>query len=363
MARTLLAALPLGALLWVGLPLPSPPSPSYLIYVAAESDDQVALVRFTPEAGFTVEKTIPVGWWDQEIEAPHGVTVDPSGAAWYLTLGHGFPFGSLVKYRTGVDTAVGVATLGLFPATVAIAPAGGMAIVVNADFHGDKVASDLSIIDLETMLEIARPETCTMPHGSRFSPDGSRHYSVCMVDDQLVELDVDRLEVARRLPLTLADAPAISAEGAHCMPTWVIPNAAGSALYVACNMGNQILEVDVAAWRIARRLAAAGRPYNLALTHDGARLLATLKGQGAVGVWDVATGQRLAVIESTRRVTHGVIVTPDDRYAFVSVEGIGGEPGTVDAIDLELLEKVASVDIGKQAGGIAFWKVADPPVE
>jgi hypothetical protein len=58
-------------------------------------------------------------------------------------------------------------------------------------------------------------------------------------------------------------------------------------------------------------------------------------------------------------VTHGVIVSPDNRYAFVSVEGIGGEPGTVDAIDLGRLEKVGSADIGKQAGGISFWKTIE----
>ena len=55
-------------------------------------------------------------------------------------------------------------------------------------------------------------------------------------------------------------------------------------------------------------------------------------------------------------MTHGVVVTPDSRYAFVSVEGIGGDPGTVDVIDLETMRQVATADVGKQAGGIAFWK-------
>ena len=49
-------------------------------------------------------------------------------------------------------------------------------------------------------------------------------------------------------------------------------------------------------------------------------------------------------------------MSTDSRYAFVSVEGIGGEPGSMDVIDLKSNKKVASVDMGKQAGGIAFWK-------
>ena len=57
------------------------------------------------------------------------------------------------------------------------------------------------------------------------------------------------------------------------------------------------------------------------------------------------------------RVTHGVVATPDGRYAIVTVEGIGGDPGTVEVIDLESGTRVASAQIGKQAGGIALWKM------
>jgi DNA-binding beta-propeller fold protein YncE len=49
---------------------------------------------------------------------------------------------------------------------------------------------------------------------------------------------------------------------------------------------------------------------------------------------------------------HGVAVSPDDRYAFVSVEGVGSEPGTVEVIDLRTLARVAAVDVGQMAGGI-----------
>jgi hypothetical protein len=38
------------------------------------------------------------------------------------------------------------------------------------------------------------------------------------------------------------------------------------------------------------------------------------------------------------------------------VEGIGGEPGSVDIINLESMGLVDVVEIGKQASGITFWK-------
>jgi DNA-binding beta-propeller fold protein YncE len=56
-------------------------------------------------------------------------------------------------------------------------------------------------------------------------------------------------------------------------------------------------------------------------------------------------------------VTHGVVISPDSKFAFVTVEGIGSEPGSVDVIDLSSLKLVDQADIGKQAGGIAFWKM------
>ena len=58
-------------------------------------------------------------------------------------------------------------------------------------------------------------------------------------------------------------------------------------------------------------------------------------------------------------MTHGVSISPDSRYAFVSVEGIGKEPGAVEVFDLKTLKPIAIAEIGKQAGGIAFWKIAD----
>ena len=54
---------------------------------------------------------------------------------------------------------------------------------------------------------------------------------------------------------------------------------------------------------------------------------------------------------------HGAAISSDDRYAFISQEGMGSEPGTVDVIDLRALQKVATIDVGQQAGGIDFWKV------
>ena len=73
-------------------------------------------------------------------------------------------------------------------------------------------------------------------------------------------------------------------------------------------------------------------------------------------MFEAASGKELARIPTTRRVPSGLVVSPDSRYVFVTQEGVGAEPGAVDVIDLRTLERVASVDVGQQAGGIDFWK-------
>ena len=86
-------------------------------------------------------------------------------------------------------------------------------------------------------------------------------------------------------------------------------------------------------------------------------MVVTYKSAAKTGVWDLKTGKEIAKLNNSRKVTHGVVISPDSRYAFISVEGIGKEPGAVEVIDLQNLQKVAVAEIGKQAGGLSFWKM------
>lgn len=320
----------------------------YYAYVAAESDDEVALVRFNGETA-TVAETITVGRWPTETEGPHGLTVGPEGQHWYLSIAHGQPYGRIVKYTTGTNELVGEAEVGLFPATMQISEATGLLYVVNFNLHGKMEPSTVSVVDPDAMREIDQIETGVMPHGSRLAPDGMKHYSVAMMSDTLYEVDAAGLRVTRTLR---------TGDG-QPKPTWVQPHPSKSLAYVANNGTDEVVEIDLDEWAITRRFATGDgtAPYNLDVSPNGSQLVVTYKGTGETGVWNLDTGEETAVIDNTRRVTHGVVITPDGRYAMVTAEGIGGEPGTVDIIDLQRQQRVASVATGKQAGGIAFWKM------
>jgi DNA-binding beta-propeller fold protein YncE len=148
---------------------------------------------------------------------------------------------------------------------------------------------------------------------------------------------------------------------ATCSPTWAQPSANGSKIYVACNKADEILEIDRDKWSVTRRLKTGRGPYNLAVTPDGKLLVASLKQGGAVEVFDLATAQSVMQTKSSTTVTHGIAISPDSRYAFVSNEAVGAAPGKVDVWDLTALVRVGSVNVGQQAGGIAFWKMEPAP--
>jgi len=341
----------LGGLAWWGAGFPTtaaPPDPpvrSYYVYVCAESDDEVALVRYGP-AGAEVVKTIRVGSYPNEIEGPHGINVDPDGRHWYVSIAHGLPFGSVHKYETGTDLWVGDVTLGLFPATLDVSPATGLLYAVNFNLHGGMEPSSISAVEVETMTEVVRIDTGVMPHGSRLSRDGTRHYSVNMMGGDLVELDALGFRIERRLPL-----------GDGVQPTWVTTPTEAGLVYVTGNNVARVFEVDLRTWRILRTFETGAGPYNLDVTPDGATLVATYKNGDAVGFWDLAGGRERARVSTTRTIPHGVAITPDGEYAFVTLEGVGGDPGTVEVYHVPTAERVGAVDIGKQAGGIAFWKM------
>ncbi|HEX8649333.1 MAG TPA: YncE family protein [Pyrinomonadaceae bacterium] len=360
-----------------------PPDQDYLVYVLSESTDKISVVRFGPK-GARVERSFDTGVMPTDVDGPHGISVSPDKQFYYVSLGHGRPYGSVWKYATKDNSILGKVTLGYFPATVDVSPNGDFLYAVNFNLHGDMVPSSVSVVAVSEMLEVARIPTCTMPHGSRLNPQGTKHYSACMMDDMLVEIDTSSLRVARHFMLTKGKemgmtgappqrgTPKESAGhmdmGGHgmeppkpgdvsCSPTWAQPSADGASVYVACNKSSEIVEIDANKWKVMRRIPAGEGVYNLAATKDGSRLIATNKRGQSVSVFDLKTGRELARLPTKRKVLHGVAVSPDNRYAFVSVEGIGAEPGTVEIIDLDALKTVATVDVPPQAAGIDFWKM------
>ena len=247
------------------------------------------------------------------------------------------------------------------------------------------VQSTVSVVDPVNMIELKQIPTGIMPHGSRISKDGKFQYSVGMMSGELFEIDAARLKVTRVLNLDAKESMGdmkMAADATEEMdhsqmdhakmdhskmdagmshsktkPTWAMPHPTNNKVYVAGNGINEVLEIDLEKWKITNRFATGKAPYNIDISPDGKRMVVSYKGDAMTGIWDLDSGKELARVNNTRKITHGVSISSDSKYAFISVEGIGGDPGTMDVIDLTKNTLVASADLGKQAGGIIFWKM------
>ncbi|MFT6829000.1 MAG: hypothetical protein ACJAZV_002295, partial [Roseivirga sp.] len=223
---------------------------------------------------------------------------------------------------------------------------------------------------------------------------GLKHYSVAMMSGELFEIDALNLRVSHTLDLDEAskmagmdhsmmdhskmgeekkaepkmdgmdhskmdhsgmDMPAM--KHSAFKPTWVSPHPSKNLVYVAGNGSNEVLEINTDTWKVIRKFETDKGPYNIDLSPDGKRMVVSYKTAAKTGVWDLESGKELARIDNSQKVTHGVAISSDSKFAFVSVEGIGDDPGMVDVIDLTTNKLIDTAYLGKQAGGIAFWKI------
>src|SRR6266545_3204296 len=270
-----------------GLAASSPPS-GYRILVASESGDIVTQLRWDGSA-LAVAKVVPVGIMPADIDGPHNVAAAPDGSAWYVTIAHGTPYGSLWKMSAGSDTLLGRAQLEMFPTTIGLTPDGALAFVANSDFHGDHPRTNVvTIVQTATMTPLTNLPACDMPHGVKVNHAGTLVYVSCMNSDEILEIDRQTFRIARRhktgagSPQAMAGmhtgtASAVPASSPDCSPTFVSVSPDDRRLYVACNHGNTLQVLDAATLDLVKEIPTGAGAYNVEPSPDGRWVIVTNK--------------------------------------------------------------------------------------
>jgi WD40 repeat protein len=363
----------------------------YTLYVSSESGDVVSRIEVGPD-GWRKVREISVKLIANELSAPHNVAVSPDGRFWYVSIAHGTPFGSVWKYATGSDSLIARVKVGMFPTTIGLSPDGEWAYVPNSDFHGDRGHQNtVSVIytpDLSALTEI---RACDMPHGSRWNHAGTRVYVACMMSDELLTIDPGAFTVSQRVALgsgtpmshaehmkmeTREDSmmaaaakprPTVGAasstmpgQNPDCLTTFVAVAPDDSLVYLACNHSNELQVRDARTLALVRRLPTGTGAYNVEPSPDGRLVLVTNKKDRSVSVFDTRSWTEAKRIVTSKRIPHGIAFSPDGRYAFVTCESVGSDPGAIDAIDLSTLTVVASMPLALQPTGVAVWRGAAP---
>jgi YVTN family beta-propeller protein len=245
----------------------------------------------------------------------------------------------------------------------------------------------ISVLYTPDMSAVAEIPVCDMPHGSRVSHRGRAVYIACMMSDELVTLDpstfavTGRVQVGSGHPMTMAMADMDRSDSAggvsmvgmastgakgpgaasstmpgqnpDCLTTYVSVAPSDSVVYLACNHGDEMQVRDARTLQLIRRVPTGKGAYNVEPSPDGRYVVVTNKKAQSVSIFDAHTFAELARVPTTKKVPHGIAFSPDRRYAFVSCESVGTDPGAIDAIDLTTMQRVASLPLPLQPTGIA----------
>lgn len=372
--RTALVALSLAL---AGTPAAAQERP-WRLAVVSESGDIVTWLAHRGDS-LVRERVVPVGIMPADVDGPHNVAVAPGGGSYYVTIAHGQPWGTLWRLDAVTDEVLGRATLELFPTTIAVTPDGDLAFVANSDFHGDRPRTNVvSVVYTPTMTTITHLALCDMPHGVKAAASGRSVWVSCMHSDELVELDVAGLEERRRVPVGAghqvaatgahadhaggpSPAPRTGAPAGECQPTFVALSPDDATLFVPCNYKNVLQVWDAAALTLRKEIPTGKGPYNAEVSPDGRWLLVTNKKDRSVSLIDLRSLAEVARIPTTKPIVHGVAWSPDSRWAYVSQESIGADPGAVDLIDVAARRTVATVAVPAQPTGIALRRRTATP--
>jgi DNA-binding beta-propeller fold protein YncE len=334
---------------------------SYVAFIANEASDIVSRVVFDPATSVLSSHEIAIG--DRgRIAGAHGIAAAPDGTAWYVVLAHGANGGRVAKYAHPADTLVARVQIGAFPEDIAITPDGQYLYVANHDLHGapDNISS-VSIIFAPTMTEVARPNTCARPRGSALNQTASAHYSVCTGSDQVVEIDTRSFRVTHRYSLAPGREGLIDTErrGSRrvreqpCAPDAVTNgSAARNLLFIHCSATHEIEVMDVATWQPVRRFDVPSSASGIAANSDASLLLVALREDSTVLVVDASAGTTRARLHTTRSAPHGISLSDDGRFAFVTTEGSGAARGALDVFDMRTYRHVASTMLAYGPGSI-----------
>lgn len=129
-----------------------------------------------------------------------------------------------------------------------------------------------------------------------------------------------------------------------------------SGMVVACNYGTQenagfsLTVLDLKQMRVSRTipLGRFRRPHGIQFFHDGERVAVTAEDSQTVLVVNIKTGRIEKAIPTTQRVSHMLVLSPDEEHAYVA----NIRSGTISVLDIDGSRLVANLPIGEGVEGL-----------
>ena len=206
---------------------------------------------------------------------------------------------------------------------------------------------DVYKIDTETfkVVATAKAKTNAQPHGLRISPDGKYAYVALMGDKSIGKLSLSTLAF-EYIPLNGTPVQTgITTDGRYALAS------------VFTDKSMAIVDTATSNVRYAKLPSDAKGPLQLYPLSDARYAYVADQGNDfgqpagnslyKVDVQQAKTVQTIPV----GTAPHGVVVSPDDRYTYVT----NMESNDVSVVDNSAGKEVARIKVGKKPNGISYW--------
>lgn len=343
-------------------PLLSPTAPAPLLYVCNQNDASVSIIDLGTQK---VVRTVDLQKLGFSANAkPHHIVVEPDGSFWYVTL---IGDNKIVKLDRNDKVVAQVSfetpgMMALHPTEDMLFVGRSMTAVNPPPRIGVLRRSDLKLEEVDVLFP--------RPHAMVVEPKSGMVYTASLAVNQIAVVDPK----TEKVELTQVPGPA------HALMQFAV-SPDGRTLAVSAELSARVLLFDISDRMKPKQVAEIAverQPFDPAFSPDGRWIVLGNKAANTVTIIDAQQRKVAAVVRGQGLAQpHGVAVSPDSRFAYVTNNNlkstgtdehalhmmVGGSqgtpaqpagPGTVVAIDLAQ-QRIAHVfEVGHNASGVAL---------
>ena len=287
------------------------------------------------------------------IDAPHFVVADDD--FWYVSL---IGARQVWKFDARSDSLVGSVTIQGAPAILALTPDGSKLYVSQ---FASSSTNNVTVVSTAAMSVTATIPVWTMPHGMRINHAGTRLYVANMMSDNISVIDVASDQAVATINLA-NDANPFGPPKYMPMEIAVSPN--DSLVAVSCSQTQEVRMFNTVTNTLFDSVLVGEQPWHLEFTPDGQFCYVCNRVGNTLSVIHVPMGYAMETITASAvfAYPHGLDISADGRYTFASNENINhlflprysmNFMGNICVVDNLTNQVVKVLEVGEMPTGIS----------
>jgi YVTN family beta-propeller protein len=332
--------------------------PQGKVLATNQSEDLVSVIDIRTNLVARYVQAGVLNVFAQPPEAPHNLTVDKQNGVYYVNLVQG---GKVLKFRLSDNVKLGEVGGFLSPTQVALSVTGDTGFV--AQFSSGTTSIRLFNTRTMTLLGQISSPFLNKPHGAEVTPNKQELWVTGNFSDNIMIVNMQDLSTTI-LPLVPNDTLP-PGTGNRLEPYQTVMTANNKYVYVTCRKSNEVRVVDRDSMSVIKIIPVGQMPLIPAITPDDQLVYVPNRNTNDVSVIRTSDNTLIATITNVGPQPHGIAITDDGRYAYVTCENVSSTipphhpttgsktPGFIAVIDLTSNSVIKQIEVGGFAAGIA----------